>query len=88
MLMKFTRDAGRYRKGEWRDWPQATWDGVARSEGVSLDEIAERVAPEVEGVARETRQMTERADVRDAVATPKRKRGRPFKNPQPATVEA
>jgi len=83
MLMKFTQDCGRYRRGEWRDWPSQTWEGVASSVGLPLDQIAVAVKPETEGYASETRQMTERAP---SVSVPKR-RGRPPKVQTQIAVE-
>lgn len=37
----------KYRAGEKRDWPKATWDGIATSLGEDLDDFS--VSPEAAG---------------------------------------
>jgi hypothetical protein len=40
----FTKDVGRFRKGEVREYPRATWDGIMRSaKAKSYDEFSKLV---------------------------------------------
>lgn len=40
----FTKDVGRYRKGEVREYPKWTWDGIAKSaKAKSPDEFSKLV---------------------------------------------
>lgn len=43
MLREFTQPVGRFQKGEHRDYPQTTWDQLARSVNRSLDKFTRLV---------------------------------------------
>lgn len=47
MLREFTQDVGeRFAKGEQRDYPRGTWDGISDSAGLSLDKFSRPVVNE------------------------------------------
>jgi hypothetical protein len=35
----FTKDIGRFKKGEVREYPKQVWEGIARSAKMKLDEF-------------------------------------------------
>lgn len=43
MLREFTQPVGRFQTGEHRDYPQTTWDHLARSTGKKLDKFTKLV---------------------------------------------
>lgn len=43
----FTKDVGRYKKGEVRDYPNATWQNLSRSLKQKLDDFS-RIAVMIE----------------------------------------
>lgn len=40
MLRRLTQDVGRYKKGSFHDWPQATWCKVAEEAKKTVDAIS------------------------------------------------
>jgi len=43
MLRKFTKDIGRYKKGQQHDYPKAVWEQIAKSAKVKLEGFSEAV---------------------------------------------
>ncbi|MDZ4342346.1 MAG: hypothetical protein U1E51_07900 [Candidatus Binatia bacterium] len=43
MLRKFTKDLGRYKKGQSHDYPKAVWEQIAKSAKAKLDSFTEAV---------------------------------------------
>jgi hypothetical protein len=43
MLRKFTKDLGRYKKGQSHDYPKAVWEQIAKSAKAKLDSFSEAV---------------------------------------------
>ena len=43
MLRKFTRDIGRYHKGQLHDYPKAVWEQIAKSAKEKLANFSEAV---------------------------------------------
>lgn len=43
MVRVFTRDIGRYKKGEMRDYPKNVWGSLAKSVKSPLDKITREV---------------------------------------------
>lgn len=40
MQRTFTRDVGKYVKGETRDWPMVTWKGIADNHECEVDDFS------------------------------------------------
>lgn len=57
MMRVFLEDCGRYKRGEVRDWPKGTWQGIAKD--------FERVTRSVEEVVGRTMTEDELAGVGD-----------------------
>lgn len=43
MLREFIKSVGRFRAGEIRDYPKATWDDLANGTSLKLDQISKPV---------------------------------------------
>jgi len=43
MVRRFIRDAGRFKKGDVRDYPRATWNDIAKASKRALNGITEPI---------------------------------------------
>lgn len=58
MLREFTKDLGRYKSGEVKDYPEIVWRQIANGEGKKLDSFTKKVEAGTIGTRVTTRGIT------------------------------